>query len=55
MVDFRVEGFWGFGDFKKKFEQGDKQGKMPYIKDFPMETVIPMAGLFYVSQKEVNK
>ena len=37
-------------DFKKKFEKGDKQGEMPYIKDFPMDTVIPMAGLFYASQ-----
>ena len=35
--------------FKKKFEMGDKKGEMEFIKNFPMDTVIPMAGLYYAS------
>lgn len=35
--------------FKKKFEMGDKKGEMDFIKNFPMDTVIPMAGLYYAS------
>ena len=36
-------------DFKVKFEKGSKKGEMDFIKDFPMDTVIPMAGLYYAA------
>jgi len=36
-------------DFKAKFEKGSKKGEMEYIKDFPMDTVIPMAAIYYAT------
>lgn len=38
-------------NFKTKFEKGGKKdGSMIYIENFPMDTVIPMAALYYVVQ-----
>lgn len=33
-------------EFKTKLEKGSKTGEMEHIKNFPMDTVIPIAGLF---------
>lgn len=35
-------------EFKKKFEKGDKSGQFQYIDKFPMDSVIPVACLYYV-------
>lgn len=38
-------------DFKQKFEKAQsksKDGLNTYVKDFPMDTVIPMACIYYV-------
>lgn len=35
--------------FKAKFEKGDKKGEMAYIENFPMDTVIPMACIYYIT------
>lgn len=41
-------------EFKTKFEKGDKKGEMQYIENFPMDTIIPMASLYYVVQFSEN-
>ena len=37
-------------DFKVMFEKGSKGGDMENIKNFPMDTVIPMAAVYYTSK-----
>lgn len=36
-------------DFKEKFQMGDKDGDLQAVENFPMDTVIPMAALYYLT------
>ena len=36
--------------FKEKFQKGNKKGEFPQIKNFPMDTVIPIAAIYYMVQ-----
>lgn len=33
-------------DFKKVLEKGDKEGKLDYVKKFPMDVLLPFALIY---------
>jgi len=41
-------------EFKKKVEKGDKKGDLTYIENFPMDSVVPLASLYFATHFASN-